>query len=107
MTEPFGPADVARELDRVADRLRVVAPRLAARGTPEAAQTLGGLRAAVQALADLGADAERRPAGAVPELAPHALADQVLVLGHDLLAAGDPDAAARAHDLLVDLRRRL
>jgi hypothetical protein len=99
--------DVTRELGRVADRLRVVGPRLAGRGTSEAEETLSGVREALQALADIGARAEARPPGAVPQLAPHALADQVLVLGHDVLAAGDPDATGRAHAVLVELRRRL
>jgi hypothetical protein len=99
--------DVTRELARVADRLRVVGPRLAARDTSEAEATLSGVREALQALADIGAQAEARQPGAVPRLAPHALADQVLVLGHDVLAAGDPAATGRAHAVLVELRRQL
>jgi hypothetical protein len=80
------PDDARRELDRLADRLRVAAPRLAGRGTPEAEQTLDLLRDGLQALADLAAVAEGRASRPVPRLAPHALADQALVLGHDLLA---------------------
>ena len=109
-------AALARELDRVADRLRVIGPRYAARDTPESAAALDGVRAAVQRLADLAADAEGVPRRSVPRLAPYALADQVLVLGHDLLAAAGPhpekstpaDAALSAgHALLVELRRAL
>ena len=109
MTEP---EEVARELDRVADRLRVVAPRYAARGTPDAEAALEGVRAAVQGLADLAADAEGLPHRPMPRLAPHALPDQVLVLGHDLLASAGGTVPAgpelrAGHALLVELRRRL
>ena len=109
-------ATLARELDRVADRLRVIGPRYAARDTPEAAAALDGVRAAIQRLADLAADAEGVPRRVVPRLAPHALADQVLVLGHDLLAAAGPapeepmpeqPALSAGYDLLVELRRAL
>ena len=109
-------AALARELDRVADRLRVIGPRYAARDTPEAAAVLDGVRAAIQRLADLAADAEGLPRRVVPRLAPYALADQVLVLGHDLLVAAgagpegstpeDP-ALSAGRDLLVELRRAL
>ena len=118
-------AALAHELDRVADRLRVIGPRYAARNTPEAAAALDGVRAAIQRLADLAADAEGIAHRPVPRLAPHALADQVLVLGHDLLAAacskaeepGEEPTAERptpeqpalsaGHALLVELRRAL
>lgn len=96
--------DLARELDRVSGRLRVLGPRFAAGQRPEA---LDLVRDTLQTLADLGADAERRPRRPVPELAPHGLADQFLVLGHDLLAAGDPGSGAVGLAALVALRRAL
>jgi hypothetical protein len=82
-------AEVGRELERVADRLRAFGPRLAGRAEP-----LARVRVALQHLADLTADAEGRARRPVPELPAHALADQLLVLGHDALGAPGvtPDA---------------
>lgn len=87
------PEDAERELIRVADRLRVIGPRLSARGTPAAVQTLQQVRAGLQGLADLAASAAGQPVRRVPEMGAHALADQVLVLGHELLGgpAGSTD----------------
>jgi hypothetical protein len=79
------PEDAERRLQRLADRLRVMGPRLAGRGSAEAEATLAQVRAGLQRLADLAAEAEGQPRRVVPELGPHALADQALVLGHDLL----------------------
>lgn len=172
-----GGAGLLRELDRVADRLRILGPRWTARlaavpkavypsgaafpGTAATAQSRGtdasgtaaaaaepvagtdsaglgaagtdaagtdpaGLGAAgigtgitavlgpleqvrevLQVLADLAADAGGGPHRLVPRLAPHALADQVLVLGHELAAAGDEDARAAGTAALAGLRRVL
>jgi hypothetical protein len=112
--------EVTRELGRVADRLRVVGPRLAARASHDEASAAGIDRArdVLQQLADLAADGESRPRREVPHLAPHALGDQALVLGHDLLRvaravgeSGDDDRAttllAEAAVLLEGLRRAL
>lgn len=108
------PDEVARDVVRVADRLRVIGPRLAARGTPQAGEVLDDVRAALQRLADLSTGAEGVPARPVPVLAEHALADQVLVIGHDAvsaLAAGSGAQAAAGliavRDLLDDLRALL
>jgi hypothetical protein len=95
------------ELDRVTDRLRVMVPRLIARATPQADRVLADLRAALQVLADLAADGEGRSRRPVPELAPHALADQLTVLGRDVATGCPEPALEQARDLLVDLRRRL
>ena len=76
-----------RDAERAADRLRVVGPRMAARTGPQAQALLDAVRADLQRLADLAADAEGRPRRAVPVLAAHALADQVLVLAHDVAVA--------------------
>jgi hypothetical protein len=98
----------------------VVGPRLAARASHDAASAAGIDRAhdVLQRLADLAADGESRPRREVPRLAPHALGDQALVLGHDVLRAaravgeaGDDDRAttllAEAAVLLEGLRRAL
>jgi hypothetical protein len=75
-------------LDRLADRLRVVGPRLTARTGAEAVATLEQIRAGLQQLADLAADADGEPRRTVPELTGYGLADQALVLGNDLLGEG-------------------
>jgi hypothetical protein len=110
-----GPEEAERRLERLADRLRVVGPRLGAREGDAAQQLLQEIRAGLQRLADLAADADsdadaeadagadavaggaaagpRRP---VPVLAAHALADQALVLGYDVLdGPGRRSAAVR------------
>jgi hypothetical protein len=81
--------DAVRRLERLADRLRVVGPRLAARQDPAARDLLVAIRGGLQRLADLAADADGEPRRVVPELAGHALADQALVLGHELLGVPD------------------
>jgi hypothetical protein len=114
------PEEVTRELGRVADRLRVVGPRLASRAAADesSATGIGRAREVLQQLADLAADGEGTPRRPVPDLAPHALGDQALVLGHDVLRAaqttaesGDDDRAtallAEAAVLLEGLRRAL
>lgn len=108
-------ADLTREIERVADRLRVLGPRWASAtaagcsgqarpGEPSGPQRV---REALQRLADLVADAEGRVRREVPPLAPRALADQVLVLGHDLATLADPGARGAGHTVLVELRRAL
>ena len=77
--------DAVRQLERLADRLRVVGPRLAARDGQEAQDQLAAIRAGLQRLADLAAEVDGGPSRKVPELAAFGLADQLLVLGHDLL----------------------
>jgi hypothetical protein len=83
--EAVSDEEALRRLERVADRLRVVGPRLAGREGPAAENLLGQIRAGLQRLADLAAAADGEPRRPVPVLAAHALGDQVLVLGHDLL----------------------
>lgn len=99
--------DVRRELVRVADRLRILGPRWAARSVPEDGALVADVRAMLQVLADLAAEPQGRPRLPVPELALHGLADQVLVLGHDLVAVGDAAALAAARDALAQCRRAL
>lgn len=100
MTIGPGAAEPEREVERVADRLQVVGPRL-----PLATQE--SVRGVLQLLADLASDAEHQDRRPVPVLAPHGLGDQVLVLGHDLLAVADPDAREAGLAALVELRRAL
>jgi|SRR4051794_2879061 hypothetical protein len=105
MLSPTHP-DAVRQLDRLADRLRVVGPRLAARDGAEAAGRLQEIRSGLQELADLAADADGRPRRTVPELAGYALADQALVLGHDLLAEERSDVfRARAVEAIRRIQR--
>lgn len=96
--------DLSREATRVADRLRVLGPRWAARRSEDDAEALATVRAALQALADLAAAADGEPSRQVPELGLHALADQVLVLAHE---AGRAGAGEPARDALARLRRAL
>ena len=96
--------DLEREAGRVADRLRVLGPRWAARDHAPDAAAVESVRAVLQRLADLAADAEGAARRTVPHLGLHALGDQVLVLARDAAQAGATDAA---HDALVELRRAL
>jgi hypothetical protein len=101
-----------RDAERAADRLRVVGPRMAARTGPEAQALLDAVRADLQRLADLAADVEDRPRRAVPVLGAHALADQVLVLAHDVAVAGPGTPAGEAATeaalaVVTELRARI
>jgi hypothetical protein len=49
----------------------------------------------IQHLADLGADAERRPQRPVPRLTDLVLPDQLRVMADDLLAADPPEATLK------------
>jgi hypothetical protein len=62
---------------------------------------------AVQRIADLGADAERRPRRTVPRLADTALADQLAVVVDDVLRTGDPGAVRHLATELTVLRAAL
>jgi len=62
---------------------------------------------AVQRIADLGADAERRPRRPVPRLADPALADQLAVVVDDVLRTGDPAAVRELAAELTALRAAL
>jgi hypothetical protein len=63
--------------------------------------------AAVQRIADLGADAEARPRRPVPRLADTVLTDQLAVVADDVLRTGDPAAAATLAAELTALRAAL
>jgi hypothetical protein len=112
-----------KEAERVADRLRIVLPRLLNRQDDTDGRALvGETRATLQRLADAAALAQGRVRRAVPEIGVHAVPDQVLVLAHDLVT-GTPEpgtfttqsAATAAHEgalaagltALQELRSRL
>jgi hypothetical protein len=62
----------------------------------------------VQRLADLGAEAEKRPARPVPHLHDLVLRDQLRVLADDILAADpDDDLLERATKAINEVRRNL
>jgi len=103
--------ELIRQGERVAARVGVVGPRLAARlaarEAPEARQMLDHIRSVLQQLADLGADAEGRARRPVPVLDAHALADQLMVFVHDVAVFGQDADRAAAHAVLRDLAARL
>jgi hypothetical protein len=63
--------------------------------------------AAVQRLADVGADAEGQPRRPVPRLADITLADQLAVMVEDIRRTGDPAALRTAAAELATLRAAL
>src|SRR5919199_833582 len=89
-------AGVVRTAERLADRLRLLGPRWAARSRPEDAGPVAEVRAGLQRLADVAARAEGQPSRPVPELGLHALAHQLLVLARDVAATRVPEALAEA-----------
>jgi hypothetical protein len=101
---PDRASDLEREAGRVADRLRVLGPRWAARRHEADAEAVAAVRGTLQTLADLAAAAEGAPRRPVPALALHALADQLLVLAHDAARCG---AGVPAVEVVVALRRTL
>jgi hypothetical protein len=101
------PYEVMRAAERLADRLRMLGPRWAARDNPADAAPAAAVRAALQRLADIGARAEGGPARPVPDVGPHALADQLLVLARDATATGDPAALGEAARTVDELRHAL
>jgi hypothetical protein len=79
---------VGRELERLADRLRTLGPRHATRVTSDSrsSEAMAVVHETLTEFARITALAEGGPPRSVPRLAPHALADQLLVLGRDALA---------------------
>ncbi len=100
-------SELTTAAERLADRLRVVGPRFAAREGQAAAAVLDDVRAVLQRLADLGADAERRPRRPLPILAAHALGDQLLVLSRDVAVSGGRQEQVAALRLVRDLAARI
>ena len=101
------PYEVMRAAERLADRLRMLGPRWAARDNPTDAAPAAAVRDALQRLADLAARAEGEPSRPVPDIGLHALADQLLVLARDATAAGDGATLDEAGRTMDELRARL
>jgi hypothetical protein len=97
----------------VTSRIAALGPaRLARPAVRDGVPPVERVRPVLQHLADVAAQAEGRGPRAVPELEPHAVADQLVVLVRDVLAAtagaGDRDAVLDdVHGRLVQLRRVL
>ena len=123
-------AELARDVDRVSDRLRGLSQARLAAAAPPHSSRAAAARATAQTLADAsaGLEAGRDPAEplwrTLPELDDLAVGDQVAVTGHDLVTAAqgtapDDDVWARhgrrtarellgaAADALAELRRLL
>jgi hypothetical protein len=98
---------VLRAAQHLADRLRVLGPRWAARDRAEDEVPVAAVRAALQRLADAAARAEDRRARPVPDIGLHALGDQLLVLARDAAGSGDQAALDEAALVLAELRRAL
>jgi hypothetical protein len=101
------PYEVLRAAERLADRLRMLGPRWAARSNAADEQPAAAVRRALQQLADLGAHAEGEPRRTVPDIGLHALADQLLVLARDVTAYGDAATLDDAGRTLAELRAAL
>jgi hypothetical protein len=123
-------AELARDVDRVADRLRGLSQARLAAAAPPHASRAAAARATAQTLADAAAGLEAGDDPSeptwrlLPELSDFAAGDQVAVTGHDVLAAAEhtapgglvwarqgrrtaDDVLAVAADALAALRRRL
>jgi len=81
------PERLAREVERLADRLRTLSDVRLARPLPPYATRADAARAVVQLLADHAAGLEGRPSREVPRLTDLAVGDQVAVTGTDLVVA--------------------
>ena len=105
--EPADPAArLARERDRVVERLRSLPEARLARPGADGPCLLDAARGAALALADLAADVEGRPHRELPVLHPLAVGDQVAVTATDLLRCGAaPEVLAQGAELLAGLRR--
>ena len=101
------PYEVLRAAERLADRLRMLGPRWAARDNPADAASAAAVRDALQRLADLAARAEGEPRRPVPDIGLHALADQLLVLARDATTAGDGATLDEAAGIFDELRTLL
>lgn len=105
--EPSDPAArLARERDRVVERLRSLPEARLTRAGADGRSLLDAARHAARALADLAAEAEGHAHRELPVLHPLATGDLVAVTATDLLTSGAaPEVLARGADLLAALRR--
>jgi hypothetical protein len=96
------PNELARRLERLGERLRTL-------GATRQAAVAPTVMPLVEALAVAAADAEGVPRTPLGDAGPHALGDQVLVLGRDLVAAlrdrPDADRTVAASRLVEELAR--
>ncbi|GAA4357055.1 hypothetical protein [Angustibacter luteus] len=99
--------DLERELGRVDGRLRAMPLDRLERPSSSGPTPAELVHAAAQTLADLAADGVGRPRRPLPELAPHGLADQLVVTVNDVLDEGREPELRQAVDVLVALRRAL
>ena len=100
--------ELSRSLNLQADRIRgLPLARLDRPSALSGTSPADAVRAAVQALADLAADAEGEPRRPLPRLATHGVGDQLAVVGGDVLQFGDAAALAAAHQVIVEMRRAL
>jgi hypothetical protein len=101
--------ELAREVRRLVDRVSHWTPsRWAASSASGAGSRADAFHALVQALADLGADAEGEPRRPVPRLESDlALPDQLRVVTADLLASGSPRARTAAAERAAAAGREL
>jgi hypothetical protein len=94
--------ELAREVERVADRLRGLSQARLAAAAPPHASRAAAARATAQILADAAAGVEARqdPVAptrrALPEPGDFGVGDQVAVTGHDVVAAAERVAAQDA-----------
>lgn len=104
--------ELAREVERVADRLRALSLVRLGAGSGEEGSPAGRARGLAQLLADTCADIEGGPRRPLPALADAAVGDQVAVTGADLVAVATSEPGARAAleqalDAVRALRRAL
>jgi hypothetical protein len=90
----------ARELERVADRLRTLSQARLAAAVPGAESRAAAARAVAQRLADAAARLAQEPARTLPALSDLAAGDQLAVCGHDLVTAMQAADPAKGPDVL-------
>jgi hypothetical protein len=94
--------DFEQQLDRTVNRLRTMSLEKLAQGT-----RISDTRAVIQELADLGRQALELETMDVPALSEAALADQLAVIGQQLLVAINDEVLASAARQLQHLRSTL
>ena len=99
--------ELARELGRLADRLRSLSDVRLARPSPGRGSRADQAHALAQRLADDAAALSGEPSRAVPRLSDLAVGDQVAVTGNDLLAAAVAARPAGAGAADAELPGRL
>jgi len=93
----------ARDLERVADRLRTLSQARLAAAVPGAESRAAAARVVAQRLADAAARLAEEPARTLPTLSDLAVGDQLAVCGHDLVAAMQAAGAPSGPDVLEEI----